>query len=106
MVSPTFVTLYIFSCAISCILQSNLQENTTKVLHEGGHNSIKAGFQKEWSWKQNSKVFLTALTLLKARIAEHNNALMGLLSKFVRLCYTKVEAIHIQNVFLLKHCTR
>ena len=44
----TFGTQYGFGCGNSCILWHDLQENTTKVLHEGGPNFIKLGLLKEW----------------------------------------------------------
>ena len=46
---------YGFGCQNSCSSWSNLQENTTKVFHEGGPNSMKVDLHREWSWKQNSK---------------------------------------------------
>ena len=45
----TFGTQYSIGCRNLCSLWSDLQENTTKVLHEGGPNSMKAGLHKEWS---------------------------------------------------------
>ena len=45
----TFGTHYGFGCQNSCILQSDLQENTPTVLHESGSNSMKVGLHEEWS---------------------------------------------------------
>ena len=53
-VSPTFGTKYGFGCQNLCISWSGLQENTIKVLCEGGPYSMNTGFK-----------------LLKARIAEY-----------------------------------
>ena len=80
-VSLTFGTSYIFSCGNSCISWGDIQENTSKVSHEGGPILHEGDSYIKNGPESSSKVVLTALELLKARLAVHGNDFDGFLSK-------------------------
>ena len=86
MVGPTLGTSYGFRCGNLCFSQSDLQENTTKVLHEGGpvlhagDSYIKKGPES----KQKSS--FNSFRAAKRQECEYiKMALMEFLSKYMRI---------------------